>query len=99
MRWRRQTWPHVLADLGRGLGRLGRRAEAIAALAEATSAMEQFDTVYLQGSALEALAALLAEEGRVAESRRTYARAAQIIFQAVGDAEAYLRCRDLAAAP
>jgi hypothetical protein len=37
------------------------------------------------------LVALLAEEGRTEESRRTYARAAQV-YEAIGDAEASSRC-------
>jgi hypothetical protein len=44
-----------------------------------------------------ALTAVLAEEGRAEESRRAYARAAEL-FEAIGDAEASSRCHDLATA-
>ncbi|MGV9304185.1 hypothetical protein ACWDLG_12500 [Nonomuraea sp. NPDC003727] len=37
------------------------------------------------------LAASLADEGRTEESRRTYARAAEV-FEAIGDTEAGSRC-------
>ncbi|WP_406356163.1 ATP-binding protein [Streptomyces sp. NBC_00658] len=89
--------PYTLADIGGCLGLLGRRAEAITALTEATVAMESFDSNYMRALALETLAALLAEEGRTDESRRTYARTAEV-FEAIGDAEAHRRCRDLATA-
>ncbi|MFD4949535.1 ATP-binding protein [Streptomyces sp. NPDC058239] len=89
--------PHTLAYLGRCLGLLGRRGEAITTLTEATALMEQFDSNYVRAGALETLAALLAEEGRTGESRRAYARAAEV-FEAIGDAEAYSRCHDLATA-
>jgi hypothetical protein len=46
---------------------------------------------FRQAEALETLAALLAEEGRTEESRRAYARAAQV-YEAIGDAEASSRC-------
>ncbi|MFG2629763.1 ATP-binding protein [Streptomyces sp. NPDC048473] len=89
--------PYTLAYLGRCLGLLGRRAEAITTLTEATALMEQFDSNYLQAGALETLATLLAEEGRTAESRRAYTRAAEM-FEAIGDAEAHSRCHGLATA-
>ncbi|WBB61768.1 tetratricopeptide repeat protein [Streptomyces sp. WMMC500] len=87
--------PHYLADLGACLGRLGIRDEAIAALTEATALMEAYDANYLHGRALEALAALLAQEGRTRDSRRTYGRAADA-YESVGDVEALRRCRRLA---
>ncbi|MEV5085987.1 hypothetical protein AB0K74_47440 [Streptomyces sp. NPDC056159] len=64
--------------------------------AEATALMEPYDSDYHQGGALEALAALLARDGRMQESRRAYARAAAV-FEASGELEAHRRCRDLAA--
>ena len=51
---------------------------------------------FQQADALESLAALLAEDGRTRESRRTYGRAAQV-FKAIDDAEASSRCDALAA--
>ncbi|MEV5008708.1 helix-turn-helix domain-containing protein [Streptomyces sp. NPDC055692] len=88
--------PHYLADLGRCLAQLGHRSEAITTLTEATDLMEPYDSDYHQGGALEALAALLARDGRMQESRRAYARAAAV-FEASGELEAHRRCRDLAA--
>jgi tetratricopeptide (TPR) repeat protein len=87
--------PIVLARIGECLGLLGHRAEAIIKLTEATSLMEQAQLLVPQARSLETLAALLAEEDRTGESRRTYARAAEV-YQAIGDAEASSRCRDLA---
>jgi tetratricopeptide (TPR) repeat protein len=75
---------------------LGRRTEAISALADALGLMETLQPDFRQAEALQTLATLLAEEGRTEESRRTYARAAQV-YEAVGDAEASSRC--LAAVP
>jgi hypothetical protein len=45
----------------------------------------------MQALALESLAALLDQEGRTAESRRAYGRAAEV-FEVIGDVEAYHRC-------
>jgi hypothetical protein len=52
---------------------------------------------FRQAAALKTLAALLAEEGRTDDSRRAYARAAQV-FEAIGDTEAGSRCHALATA-
>ncbi|MER6202289.1 helix-turn-helix domain-containing protein [Streptomyces sp. NPDC001586] len=88
--------PFALIRIGQCLGHLGRRAEAIVTLGEA---MDLLDTLqvsdYRHAEGLEALAALLAEEGRTGESRRTYARAARV-FASIGDTEAGSRCRTLA---
>ncbi|MER6319705.1 hypothetical protein ABT237_39040 [Streptomyces sp. NPDC001581] len=88
--------PFALIRIGQCLGHLGRRAEAIVTLGEA---MDLLDTLqvsdYRHAEGLEALAALLAEEGRTGESRRTYARAARV-FASIGDTEAGSRCRILA---
>jgi transcriptional regulator with XRE-family HTH domain/tetratricopeptide (TPR) repeat protein len=73
------------------LGALGRRTEAISTLTEAIGLMETPEPSFRQAEALETLAALLAEEGRTEESRRAYARAAQV-YEAIGDAEASRRC-------
>ncbi|MFD0280658.1 ATP-binding protein [Streptomyces lutosisoli] len=89
--------PYTLADLGRCLGLLGRRGEAITTLTEATTVMASFDSNIMQALALETLAALLEQEGRTDESRRAYARAAEV-FDAIGDAEAHSRCHALATA-
>ncbi|MEU0481378.1 tetratricopeptide repeat protein [Streptosporangium sp. NPDC006013] len=91
------TRPHTLARIGHCLRLLGHRAEAITTLTEAIALMEQFQTISSQARALETLAAVLAEEGRTEESRRAYARAAEL-FEASGDAEAGGRCHDLATA-
>ncbi|MBE1490996.1 tetratricopeptide repeat protein [Plantactinospora soyae] len=91
------TRPSLLVRLGLCLGMLGDRAEAITKLTEAVRLME---LVQLSGSGartLEALATVLADEGRNEESRRTYARAAEV-FAATGDAEGSSRCHDLATA-
>ena len=53
--------------------------------------METLQPNFRQAEAPETLAALLAEEGRTEESRRTYARAAQV-YEAIGDAEASSCC-------
>ena len=61
--------------------------------------MEQAQLPVPQAHSLETLAALLADEGRTDESRHAHARAAEV-YEAIGDAEASSRCRDLAnAAP
>ncbi|MEU8206668.1 helix-turn-helix domain-containing protein [Streptosporangium sp. NPDC049046] len=87
--------PIALARVGDCLGLLGRRAEAILKLTEAISLMEQGQLPVPQARSLETLAVLLSEEDRIGESRRAYARAAEV-YQAVGDAEASGRCRSLA---
>ncbi|MGW0593997.1 ATP-binding protein [Streptosporangium sp. NPDC002607] len=89
------TRPQTLARIGHCLRLLGHRAEAIITLTEAIALMEQFQTISSQARALETLAVVLAEEGRTEESRRAYARAAEL-FEASGDAEAGGRCHDLA---
>ncbi|GAB3877889.1 ATP-binding protein [Microbispora bryophytorum] len=91
------TRPIALARVGECLGLLGRRAEAIITLTEATGLMEQAQLPVLQARSLETLAALLAEEGRTGESRHAYARAAEV-YEDVGDTAEGDRCRDLAAA-
>jgi len=58
--------------------------------------MEALHPDFRQAQALESLAGLLATDGRTGESRRTYARAAQV-FRAIDDAEASSRCDALAA--
>ncbi|MFD5513958.1 ATP-binding protein [Streptomyces sp. NPDC127051] len=89
------TRPIALARVGECLGLLGRRAEAIAELSEAISLMEQAQLPVPQARSLETLASLLADEGRQDESGRAYVRAAEV-YEAVGDADASRRCRDLA---
>ncbi|GAA0929143.1 ATP-binding protein [Virgisporangium aurantiacum] len=91
------TRPLVLARVGECLGLLGRRPEAIDKLTEATGLMAQAQLLALQGRSLETLAELLAEEGRRAESQRTYARAAEA-YVAIDDADASRRCQQLATA-
>ncbi|MFC7645680.1 hypothetical protein ACFQX6_37490 [Streptosporangium lutulentum] len=93
------TRPIALARVGECLGSLGHRTEAIVKLTEAISLMEQVRLPVPQARALETMAALLADEGRTGESRHAHARAAEV-YEALGDAEASSRCRDLAnAAP
>ncbi|WP_433347077.1 ATP-binding protein [Microtetraspora malaysiensis] len=92
------TRPITLARIGECLGLLGHRAEAIIKLTRAISLMKQAQLPVPQARSLETLASLLAEEGRTEESRQTYVRAAEV-FEAIGDAEAGSRCRDLAATP
>ncbi|WP_424534079.1 AAA family ATPase [Sphaerisporangium viridialbum] len=93
------TRPIALARVGECLGLLGHRTEAIIKLTEAISLMEQAQLPVPQARSLETLAALLADEGRTGESRRAYARAAEV-YEAIGDADASSRCHDLAnAAP
>ncbi|MGI5229474.1 ATP-binding protein [Actinoallomurus sp. CA-142502] len=90
--------PYSLARVGECLRLLGRQAEAITALTEATALMDQSQVSNFRGGrALEGLGALLAEEGRTEESRRAYERAAEV-FEEIGDAEASSRCRDLTTA-
>ena len=64
--------------------------------AAAIGLLETLQPNFRQAEALETLAALLAEEGRTEEGRRTYVRAAQV-YEVIGDAEAGSRCQ--AAAP
>ncbi|MEV6039973.1 helix-turn-helix domain-containing protein [Nonomuraea sp. NPDC052116] len=87
--------PIALARVGECLGLLGDRAEAIIKLTEAIGLMEQVQLAVPQARSLETLAALLAEEDRTGESRHAYARAAEV-YEAIGDAKASSRCRDLA---
>ncbi|WP_460492139.1 ATP-binding protein [Dactylosporangium cerinum] len=91
------TRANALAAAGLCLGLLDRRAEAIATFAEAVGLFEHFPPSGSQGRCLQALAGVLADEGRADESRQKYARAGDV-FDAAGDAEAAGRCRDLAAA-
>ncbi|MFC8617290.1 helix-turn-helix domain-containing protein [Micromonospora purpureochromogenes] len=91
------TRPIALARVGECLGLLGRRAEAIIKLTEAVSLMEQVQLPVPQARSLEILAAILADEGRHDESRRAYARAAEV-FEAIGNVDASRRCHDLATA-
>jgi tetratricopeptide (TPR) repeat protein len=86
-----QSRPDAHFRIAQCLGALGRRTEAISTLTEAIGLMETLAPNFRQAEALETLAALLAEEGRAEESRRTYARAAQV-YEAIGDAEASSRC-------
>jgi tetratricopeptide (TPR) repeat protein/transcriptional regulator with XRE-family HTH domain len=87
-----QSRADVYFGIAQCLGAVGRRAEAISTLAEAVGLMETLQPNFRQAEALEALASLLAEEGRTEESHRTYARAAQV-HEAIGDAEASSRCQ------
>ena len=91
-----QSRPYALLRIGQCLGSLGRRAEAITTLTEAVGLMEALHPNFRQAEALESLAGLLAKDGRTGESRRTYARAAQV-FQAIDDLEASSRCDALTA--
>ena len=86
-----QSRPDAHFRIAQCLAALGRRAEAISTLTEAIGLMETLAPDFGQAEALETLAAWLAEEGRTEETRRTYARAAQV-YQAIGDAEASSRC-------
>jgi tetratricopeptide (TPR) repeat protein/transcriptional regulator with XRE-family HTH domain len=90
-----QRRPYALLRAGQCLGALGRRDEAITTLTEAAGLMETLHPDFRQAETLESLASLLAEDGRADESRRTYARAAQV-FRAIDDAEASTRCDALA---
>ncbi|MER5473548.1 NB-ARC domain-containing protein [Streptomyces sp. NPDC002685] len=88
--------PLALICIGQCLRHLGRRSEAIITLSEGIDLLDTLRASdYRQAGALEALADLLAEEGRTDESRRSYARAAQV-FEAIGDTEASSRCHALA---
>jgi tetratricopeptide (TPR) repeat protein len=87
--------PDALLRIGQCLGALGRRTEAITTLTEAVGLMAALHPNFWQAEALESLAGLLAEDGRTGESRRAYARAAQV-FKAIDDAEASSRCDALA---
>ena len=91
-----QSRPYALLRIGQCLGDLGRRTEAITTLTEAVGLMEALHPNFRQAEALESLAGLLAKDGRTGESRRTYARAAQV-FKAIDDAEASSHCDALAA--
>ena len=90
-----QSRPYALFRIGQCLGALGRRTEAITTLTEAVGLMDPVHPDFRQAEALESLAGLLASDGRTGESRRAYARAAQV-FKAVDDAEASSRCDALA---
>lgn len=90
-----QSRAYALLRIGQCLGALGRRTEAITTLTEAVGLMEALHPNFRQAEALESLASLLAKDGRISESRRTYARAAQV-FMAIDDAEASSRCHALA---
>ncbi|MFF3559556.1 ATP-binding protein [Streptomyces sp. NPDC002574] len=86
----------ILIRIGYCLGHLGRRAEAISALSEGADLMDTLQmSDFRQADALETLAALLADDGRTAESSDTYTRAARV-FAAIGDTEASGRCHALA---
>ncbi|MGH3382022.1 MAG: ATP-binding protein [Actinoallomurus sp.] len=87
----------ALAQVGEFLGLLGRRAEAITKLTEAIALLERFLLTGKQARTLEILATVLADEGRTEESRRVYARAAEV-FEAIGEADESGRCHDLATA-
>ncbi|GIH48693.1 Helix-turn-helix domain-containing protein [Microbispora rosea] len=89
--------PIALARIGECLGLLGHRAEAITKLTDAIGLMEQAELPVPQARSLKTLAGLLADEGRTGESRNAFARAAEV-YEAIGDAEASSRCRELAAA-
>ncbi|MFF3838746.1 helix-turn-helix domain-containing protein [Streptomyces sp. NPDC001930] len=86
--------PIALARAGECLGTLGRRPEAITKLGEAINLMEQAEPSVPLAHSLETLGSFLADEGRHDEGGRAYARAAET-FEAVGDADAARRCRDL----
>ncbi|MFD0149458.1 tetratricopeptide repeat protein [Streptomyces sp. NPDC055721] len=90
--------PLALLRIGSCLRHLGRRAEAITTLSEGVDLVDELRASdYRQADALEALAALLADEGRTDESRRAYVRAAQV-FESIGDTAASSRCQALATA-
>ncbi|MEU8486729.1 helix-turn-helix domain-containing protein [Streptomyces sp. NPDC048641] len=82
--------PYTLSFIGQCLALLGRRAEAITALTEAAGLMASFDADYIHARALEALAALFAEDGRVDESRHTYGLVARMHAE-IGDTAAHDR--------
>ncbi|MGW6986806.1 ATP-binding protein [Streptomyces sp. NPDC054946] len=88
--------PLALLRIGSCLRHLGRRADAISALSEGIDLVDELGASdYRQADALETLASLLADEGRTDESRRAYARAAQV-FESIGDTTASHRCQALA---
>ncbi|GLX34377.1 hypothetical protein Sros01_04500 [Streptomyces roseochromogenus] len=88
--------PLALLRIGSCLSHLGLRAEAITALSEGIDLVDELRASdYRQADALEMLASLLASEGRTAESRRAYLRAAQV-FESIGDSAANSRCQALA---
>ncbi|MFJ9207377.1 tetratricopeptide repeat protein [Streptomyces sp. NPDC102264] len=90
--------PVALIRIGECLAHLGRRTEAITTLGEAIGLLDELQVAnFWPAEALKELAALLAEEGRTGESRRTYARAAEV-FESIGDTEAGSRCHALATA-
>ncbi|GAA3467383.1 tetratricopeptide repeat protein [Nonomuraea roseola] len=89
------TRPNALAGAGLCLGLLGRGDDAVARFTEALSLFEQLPPSASHGRCLEALATVLAQEGRIEESRQSYARAAEL-FEEIGEAEASSRCRDQA---
>ncbi|MFI6294675.1 ATP-binding protein [Nonomuraea sp. NPDC050790] len=86
------TQPNALAGAGLCLRLLGRGAEAIAAFTEAVTLFERLPRSGSLARCLENLAAVLAEEGHPVASRRAYAYAGEV-FEAVGEAEASLHCR------
>ncbi|GAA5193275.1 hypothetical protein GCM10023322_54900 [Rugosimonospora acidiphila] len=90
------TRPVALGQVGECLELLGRRDEAITTLTEAITLMAHSRLSGPQASTLQMLAAILADEGLIGESRAAYARAAEV-FEAIGDTEASSRCRDRAA--
>ena len=90
------TRPVAMGRIGHCQGLLGRRAEAITTLTEATGLMDNAPLTTSHPNCLEILAGFLGEEGRTGESRRAYARAAEL-YEAIGQADASRRCRDLAA--
>ncbi|MGW6603158.1 tetratricopeptide repeat protein [Streptomyces sp. NPDC055036] len=84
--------PVALIRIGECLAHLGRRTEAVSTLGEAIGLLDELQVAnFWLAEALEELAALLADEGRTGESRRTYARAAEV-FESIGDTEASGRC-------
>jgi tetratricopeptide (TPR) repeat protein len=87
--------PISLSQLGECLGLLGRRDEAIAVLTEAIALSEHTGLSGVQANTLRILAAILADDGLIDDSRQAYARAADT-FEAIGDTEAAGHCRDLA---
>ncbi|MFE7568717.1 tetratricopeptide repeat protein [Streptomyces sp. NPDC057539] len=77
--------PVALIRIGECLAHLGHRTEAVSTLGEAIGLLDELQVAnFWLAEALEELAALLAQEGRTGESRRTYARAAEV-FEAIGD--------------
>jgi tetratricopeptide (TPR) repeat protein len=92
------TRAQALCRVGQSLTLLGRPAEAIPALTDAIGLMDELQwSNNTQARTLEVLATALADEGRPDESRRAYARAADV-FEAIGNADAGRRCHDRATA-